>query len=169
MSFGFLKIVGEPAVDRAIAFESQMDEAKAKAEHDEAVAKGDAPACRGGGAGTRQPRRFRGASACSPASPSTASLSAACSRSATRSAYGRMGDFSPRTTAAILALCGFVALYVVPILKYPANPPSIGNPDTIGMRTAIYFAMMLMSLGRMIAAWSVRNRLCRSMARGTRP
>ena len=40
LSFAFLKIVGEPAVDRAIAFESQMDAAKAKAKRDEAVAKG---------------------------------------------------------------------------------------------------------------------------------
>lgn len=38
MSFDFLKIVGEPSVYRAIAFESAMDEAKAKA--DEAAAKG---------------------------------------------------------------------------------------------------------------------------------
>jgi hypothetical protein len=31
-SFAFLKIYGEPQVDRAIAFETQMDEAKAAAE-----------------------------------------------------------------------------------------------------------------------------------------
>ena len=42
-------------------------------------------------------------------------------------------------TAALIALSGFIAIYAVPILRYPANPPSIGNPDTIGMRTAIYF------------------------------
>ena len=62
-------------------------------------------------------------------------------------------------TAALLALSGFLAVYAVPILKYPANPPSIGNPDTIGLRTAIYFGMILLSLGSMIAAWNVRNRL----------
>ena len=73
--------------------------------------------------------------------------------------YGRMGDSSPRVTSAVLALSGFLALYAVPIMKYPANPPSIGNPDTIGMRTAIYFGMMLLSLASMIAAWNVRNRL----------
>src|SRR5271170_7752679 len=32
LSFGFLKVYGEPQVDRAIAFETQMDEAKAEAE-----------------------------------------------------------------------------------------------------------------------------------------
>ena len=59
----------------------------------------------------------------------------------------------------LIALSGFLAVYAVPILKYPANPPSIGNPDTIGLRTAIYFGMILLSLGSMIAAWNVRNRL----------
>ena len=34
LSFGLLKGFGEPAVDRAIAFESAMDEAKAEAEQD---------------------------------------------------------------------------------------------------------------------------------------
>ena len=40
LSFGFLKLVGEPPVDRAIAFETAMDEAKDKARADEAMAKG---------------------------------------------------------------------------------------------------------------------------------
>src|ERR1700727_3560555 len=40
LSFGFLKLVGEPPVDRAIAFETAMDEAKDKAKADEAMAKG---------------------------------------------------------------------------------------------------------------------------------
>ena len=43
LAFGILKTMGEPAVDKAIAFESAMDEAKAKAEHDAAVAKGENP------------------------------------------------------------------------------------------------------------------------------
>ena len=68
-----------------------------------------------------------------------------------RDLYGRMGNWGPRVTAALLALSGFLAVYAVPILKYPANPPSIGNPDTIGLRTAIYFGMILLSLGSMIA------------------
>ena len=55
LSFGLLKVVGEPAVDRAIAFESAMDEAKAKAEHDAAVAKGETPPPPRRGAGAGQP------------------------------------------------------------------------------------------------------------------
>jgi hypothetical protein len=40
LCFGFLKIVGEPQVDRAIAFETQLDEAKAHAEAQALIAKG---------------------------------------------------------------------------------------------------------------------------------
>ncbi len=40
LSFGFLKVAGEPSVEQAIAFEKAMDEAKAKAKADEAAAKG---------------------------------------------------------------------------------------------------------------------------------
>src|ERR1700761_496260 len=158
LSFGLLKIVGEPAVDRAIAFESAMDEAKAKAEHDAAVARGENPppvedepelVSRPvqGGIGL-----FTGVTVYSIAFGGLFALAFAI-------CYGRMGNWSPRVTAAIIALCGFIAVYAVPIIKYPANPPSIGNPDTIGLRTAIYFGMILLSLGAMIVAWNVRNRL----------
>jgi len=158
LSFGLLKTMGEPAVDRAIAFETAMDEAKAKAEHDAAVARGEnlPPIVQEpelvsrpvqGGIGL-----FTGVTVYNVAFGGLFALTFAI-------CYGRMGDFSPRVTAALITLSGFVALYAVPILKYPANPPSIGNPDTIGMRTAIYFGMMLLSLAAMIAAWNVRNRL----------
>ena len=36
LSFGFLNLYGEPQVDRAIAFETQMDEAKAAADRPKA-------------------------------------------------------------------------------------------------------------------------------------
>jgi hypothetical protein len=47
----------------------------------------------------------------------------------------------------------------VPNLKYPANPPSVGNPDTIGMRTGLYFLMIVLSLGTMILAANMRKAL----------
>src|SRR5208283_4725770 len=73
--------------------------------------------------------------------------------------YGRMGDFGPRATSALLAAAGIVAIYIVPNLKYPANPPSVGDPATIGMRTALYFSMIAISLAAMIAAGMLRLRL----------
>lgn len=59
---------------------------------------------------------------------------------------GRLGNFDPRTTAALLAVMGYVAIILVPGIKYPPNPPSIGNPDTIGIRTELYFVLILTSL-----------------------
>jgi hypothetical protein len=41
---------------------------------------------------------------------------------------------------------------VVPQIKYPANPPSIGNPDTIGLRTGLYFGMIVISIIAGLAA-----------------
>ncbi len=66
--------------------------------------------------------------------------------------YGRLCDFEPRVLAALLALAGFIALVLVPELKYPANPPAIGGEETIGARTALYFAMLAISLLAMILA-----------------
>src|SRR5579871_2141948 len=51
-------------------------------------------------------------------------------------ADGRIGRLSPRGTAALLAAVGFVAVILVPQLKYPASPPAVGAADTIGARTA---------------------------------
>jgi hypothetical protein len=36
--------------------------------------------------------------------------------------------------------------------KYPADPPAIGAPDTVGARTALYFAMLAISLAIILAA-----------------
>ncbi|MEV3860671.1 CbtA family protein [Streptomyces sp. NPDC050095] len=61
-------------------------------------------------------------------------------------ALGRVGRFGPRATALLLSGCALLAVYVVPFLKYPANPPAVGNPDTIGKRTTLYFLMMVLSV-----------------------
>jgi 4-hydroxybenzoate polyprenyltransferase len=73
-------------------------------------------------------------------------------------AYGRMpGAFTPR--AYLLATIGFVAIYVVPNLKYPANPPSVGIPATIGIRTALYFSMIAISIAAMACSVSLKRLL----------
>lgn len=74
-------------------------------------------------------------------------------------ALGRVGRFSPRATAALLSATALLAVYVVPFLKYPANPPSIGDPETIGKRTTLYFLMMALSVLLAIAAVIVGKRL----------
>jgi len=67
-------------------------------------------------------------------------------------AYGRIGAVRARATAALLAGAGLVAIYVVPALKYPTNPPSVGHPATIGHRTALYADMVILSVAAMVGA-----------------
>ncbi len=74
-------------------------------------------------------------------------------------AHGRIGRFRPRVTSAILAVAGFFVVFLVPFIKYPSNPPSIGNPDTIGRRTELYLAMIAISVLAAIAAYRVGRRL----------
>ena len=162
LSFCFLKIAGEPAVDRAIAFESRIDAAKAKAARDEATAKGFPVAEQAAepelvsrtvqaGAGL-----FTGVAVYNVAFGGLFALVYAL-------AYGRMGPFGARSTAALLAVSGFVAVYLIPTLKYPASPPSVGDSETIGLRTSLYFSAIAFSLAAMIGAWMLRNRLMRRL------
>jgi putative cobalt transporter subunit CbtA len=59
---------------------------------------------------------------------------------------GRLGRLGLRQSTAVVAVVGFVAVALVPFLKYPANPPAVGRGDTIGDRTGYYFAFLLISL-----------------------
>jgi predicted cobalt transporter CbtA len=158
LSFCFLKLAGEPSVDRAIAFEKAMDETRAKAEAHEGLAKGQpAPVEEGEPELVSRPVQagiglLTGVVLYSTAFGGLFALAFAL-------AYRRMADLGPRATSALLAAVGFIAVYVTPMLKYPANPPSVGLPETIGMRTSLYFAMILISLAAMVAAGMLRNRL----------
>jgi putative cobalt transporter subunit CbtA len=59
---------------------------------------------------------------------------------------GRVGNLRPRTLALLVAAGGFLGVYLVPFVKYPANPPSIGHPDTIADRGDLYLVMVGCSL-----------------------
>jgi predicted cobalt transporter CbtA len=74
-------------------------------------------------------------------------------------AYGRVGRASPAQTALLLALGAFLVLYLVPFLKYPANPPATGDPDTIGRRTELYLLMVSISVLAGVAAMRMRASL----------
>ncbi|MEU7722121.1 CbtA family protein [Streptomyces tibetensis] len=74
-------------------------------------------------------------------------------------ALGRVGHFTPRATALLLSGCALLAVYVVPFLKYPANPPAVGDPGTIGKRTTLYFLMMALSVLLAVAAALLGKRL----------
>jgi predicted cobalt transporter CbtA len=59
---------------------------------------------------------------------------------------GRVGRLRARTLALLVAGGGFLAFYLVPFLKYPANPPAVGNPDTIQQRSSFYLLMVVSSV-----------------------
>ncbi|HZX37941.1 MAG TPA: CbtA family protein [Streptomyces sp.] len=74
-------------------------------------------------------------------------------------ALGRIGRFGPRASALLLAAAGLVTVYVIPFLKYPANPPSVGNPDTLDQRTTLYFLMVVLSVLLAVGAVILGKRL----------
>src|SRR6185369_7561774 len=50
-------------------------------------------------------------------------------------------------------------LYLVPFIKYPANPPSIGHPETIRQRGELYLVMVVASVVLLVLAVWVGQRL----------
>lgn len=58
-----------------------------------------------------------------------------------------------------LAIIGFSTLWLVPFLKYPTNPPAVGNPETIGFRTAAYLGMTAVSIAATALTWTASRRL----------
>ncbi|ARN82351.1 CbtA family protein [Methylocystis bryophila] len=146
LSFGFFKLAGEPAVERAIALERAMEAAKAK----------DA-------AEPVEPELFsRSVQSGIGLLTGVAVYGAALGgffAIAFAVAYRRLGDFSGFATAMLLAVSGFIAVHLAPALKYPAAPPAVGAAETIGARTNLYFAFLFISLAAIIAAGVLRLRL----------
>jgi predicted cobalt transporter CbtA len=47
--------------------------------------------------------------------------------------------------ALILAGVMLLVIYIVPALKYPANPPAVGDPETIYYRESLYITLLTIS------------------------
>jgi hypothetical protein len=68
--------------------------------------------------------------------------------------HRRYGDqLKPRVIAVIIAAAALLGIYLVPFLKYPANPPAIGHPDTIHARGNLYLGLVAVSVVSLIAAF----------------
>ena len=65
----------------------------------------------------------------------------------------RLAAFTPLAASIRLGFFGFVAVVLVPFLKYPANPPAVGDPDTVNERTLLYFAVLGLSILLTWALW----------------
>src|SRR3954451_19410190 len=128
LMFLFAKVFGEPSIDRAIAFEGDTGEAPLVSRTMQASL-----------------GLLTGTVVYGVAIGGVFALVFAA-------VYGRVGRARPRVTAATLALVCFAVIVVIPFTKYPSNPPAVGNDDTIGYRTQIYFAMLALSVVAALAA-----------------
>ena len=72
---------------------------------------------------------------------------------------GRLRATSDWARSLSLAAALFAGVALLPFLKYPANPPGVGSPSTIGSRTTDYFAMVALSLLVVVLAWYAANSL----------
>lgn len=148
-AFAVAYVVGEPPVRGSIAVE------EATAAHDAAGAAGAAAGHAGHG-GAAAPAAEEEEELVSRPVQSTVGLATGVlvygvalggiASLAFSFVLGRLGGFSPRATAALTAAGAFATVYLVPFLKYPASPPAVGNPDTIGQRTTLFFLMILLSV-----------------------
>jgi Probable cobalt transporter subunit (CbtA) len=59
--------------------------------------------------------------------------------------HGRV-HVRPRNLAWMIAGFGFLGIYLLPFVKYPANPPAIGHTFTIATRGQLYLTMVAGSL-----------------------
>jgi predicted cobalt transporter CbtA len=138
--FAFARWIGEPQVERAIAFETSMDKARGEAPEPEVVS-----------------RRVQKSAGLLTGAVIYGAAVGGLFGLVFAFAYGRIGELGPRALSAVLAALGFVAIVLVPQLKYPANPPAVGRPETIGVRTGAYFLLILVSIVAMVLSLQLRR------------
>ncbi|MGK8487712.1 CbtA family protein [Nocardia asiatica] len=78
--------------------------------------------------------------------------------------YASVAHFARRYTplsgprlALMLGAAGWAAIVAVPFFKYPANPPAVGDPDTINERTLLWLAAVVLGIvavGAAVAAFA---------------
>jgi hypothetical protein len=168
VTFGVAYLVGEPPVASAIA----VEESSQSAAPTDATADHDHPAMTDAAA-TAVHSDSADAALVSRADQATWGLATATVvfglalggiiGLASAFAVGRLGRLSARASTALVAAIAFVAVYLVPFLKYPPNPPAVGDPNTIGDRTALYFAMLAVSVVAAVAAVVLARRLSSSL------
>ncbi len=142
LAFVFAKTFGEPQVNHAIDFESRMEAARGDAPEPELVSREVQS-----GIGL-----LTGVIVYSAGMGGLFALVFAY-------AYGRVGNIGPRALSALLAAAALLAIAIVPDLKYPPNPPSVGDPETIGIRTALFFTMIAISIASLTLSVLLVRRL----------
>jgi uncharacterized membrane protein YidH (DUF202 family) len=146
LATGFVSLVGEPAMDRAVAYERAHERA---AQSSEVQHETPAPVSR---ALQKSAGLLTAALVYGLALGGIFALVFAVG-------YGRIARAGPRATAYGLAAAAFVVAYLVPFLKYPASPPGASDPSTIGRRTVLYVTMIAVSVLAAVVAARLRPAL----------
>lgn len=152
LAFGFAKFFAEPAIGVAIEFESAHDAAEREAQ----IKNGITPA-------PEEPELFS-RTVQSGIGLMTGVLAVGVGIGGLFGvlfafANGRMENLGPGATSTLLSLYSLWSIYVIPALKYPPNPPAIGEPETIGLRTGLYFLIMAISIAATVGGLMLRKRL----------
>lgn len=65
----------------------------------------------------------------------------------------------PWPRALALAGAGFLALSLLPGLRYPANPPGVGDGNTVSDRQGLWVAALVIGVLGLLLAWQLHRRL----------
>lgn len=147
----FARVYAEPQVDRAIGFEASHEVHAMGHGHDDEAAEAPVSRATQKGLGLATAVVLYGAAIGGLFSL----VFAYC--------YGRIGRAGPRTLAMLIAALGFLIIVVIPGLKYPPNPPAVGQAETIQMRTGAYFAMIVISIAALVLAARARAMTIRAV------
>jgi predicted cobalt transporter CbtA len=159
LAFGFARTFGEPSVARAIAFEQAHERHVNQTHvHEQTTAADASHDDNGGGEELVSRPTQAGIGLLTGVVVFGAALGGLFSL-VFALAYGRLGTLDAHSASALLAVFGFVCMAIVPAMKYPPNPPSIGNPETIGLRTVLFFVMVATSIASMVLAVWLQRRL----------
>ena len=71
--------------------------------------------------------------------------------------HRRDPDAAPWRRSLTLAGAGFTGLWLLPFLRYPANPPGVGDPGTLDTRTNAWLAAIAIGMIAVALAWRVHG------------
>lgn len=156
LAFGVAYLVGEPQVEAAIAVEES-----ATADH--SASDGHDHSHDENGTGTEVSRHNQSTFGLATGTLAVGVVLGGVVGLASAFAAGRLGRLRPSQSTALVTLVGFVAVGLVPFLKYPATPPAVGDPETIASRTVAFFSMQGISVLAAIGVVLLARRLLDSL------
>jgi predicted cobalt transporter CbtA len=126
----YLVVVAEPTIDRAVAIEDAQAEVHHDGHH------GEAPLFTRG-------EQVSGGMLAGVLFAGLVSVVLGTVYASVRHRFATGSDFQ---RVLVLAAAGFATTALFPAVKYPANPPAVGDPDTVGTRTAQYVGLLVFAI-----------------------